>query len=272
MEIEGKLFVVTGAGNGMGRAIALQLLERGARVAAVSRGAESLAGTAALARPGAPLTTHVADVSDRAAIEALPAAVEAAHGRSVDGVINVAGIIHRFAKVADLGIEELERVVDVDFWGTVHVAKAFLPHLLRRPEAALVLFGSMGALIPFPGQGAYCASKGGVHLLTETLRAELDGSSVTVSLVMPGAVETNILGGSGVAGPRGLTMADAAKFGIRPTRAKVAARRVIRGIERGRFRILIGPDARIFDWLARLIPRRAITLIATFVAPILGVR
>jgi len=230
MEIGGRLFVVTGAGNGIGREVAFLLLARGARVAAVSRGAAGLERTAELAGPGAALSTHVVDVADRAAVAALPAAVEAAHGIPADGIINVAGIIHRFAKISDLSMEEIEHVVDVDLWGTVNMTKAFLAGLMARPSASIVNFGSMGALIPFPGQGAYGASKGGVHLFTETLLAELRDTSIQVSLVMPGAVATNILGGSGVDAPRGLTFEAAAKFGYRPMKATTAARRVVRGI------------------------------------------
>jgi len=279
MDIAGKLFVVTGGGNGMGRETALLLLKRGARVAAVDLSEEGLAGTVELAGPGAAVTTHALNIADRAAVEALPAAVEGAHGAPADGLINVAGIIHRFAKMQDLSLEEIERVVNVNFWGTVYATKAFLPVLLTRPTASITNFASMGALIPFPGQGAYGASKGAVKLFTETLLAELRDTRVQVSIVYPGAVLTNIAGNSGVSAP-GTEAADpkaqaakqeAAKSSAQGTTPERAAEIIVDGIQKGVFRIFIGKDARTFDRLSRLSPTKSIVAIARKVGPMLGI-
>lgn len=105
---------------------------------------------------------------------------------AVDGLVNVAGIIHRFVPIRDLSVEEIERVVAVNFWGTVYMCKAFLPLLEARPEATLINASSMGALIPFPGQSAYGASKAAVKLFTEGLIAELRGSTIRTAVVSPG--------------------------------------------------------------------------------------
>ena len=138
METTGKVFVITGGGNGIGREVVSGLLKRGAQVAAVDRSEESLAETARLAAAAyAGLSTHTVDITDCAVIERLPAEVHAVHGQ-VDGVLNVAGIVQRFARVHDLGHDEIEKVMAVNFWGVVNMVKAFVPVLLERPEASLV--------------------------------------------------------------------------------------------------------------------------------------
>lgn len=162
MQIADKVFVVTGGGNGIGREVVLELVRRGARVAAVDLSADGLAETARLAGAAeGRVTQHVMSVSDRAAVEALPEQVVAAHGQ-VDGVLNIAGIIQRFVHVEELSIEEIERVMAVNFWGTLYMDKTFIPLLKERPSAALVNVSSMGGLVPVPGQGAYGASKAAI--------------------------------------------------------------------------------------------------------------
>lgn len=268
MRIPGNVFVVTGAGNGMGREVTLQLLGRGARVAAVDLSEEGLAETVRLAGSAAPrLTTHVLSVSDRAAVEALPDAVVAAHGQ-VDGLLNVAGIIQRFVHVEELSIEEIERVMGVNFWGTLYTVKAFLPLLKERPEASLLNVSSMGGLVPVPGQGAYGASKAAVKLLTETLYAELQGTRVAVTEVFPGGIGTNIAGNSGV----DVSAMAAATEGKAPkvTAVDVAARQIVDAVANGTFRVLIGNDARMLDRMSRVAPRKAITTVADQMKKLLG--
>jgi NAD(P)-dependent dehydrogenase (short-subunit alcohol dehydrogenase family) len=260
MELRDRTFVVTGGGNGIGREVVLGLLRRGARVAAVDLSSTALTDTAGLAGADfSRLTLHALDITDRAAVEGLPGEIRAAHGQ-VDGVVNVAGIIHRFARLADLTLDEIDRVMRVNFWGTVHVVKAFLPALLERPSAALVDVASMGGLVPVPGQGAYGASKAAVKLFTETLYAELRGTTVAVTVLFPGAVSTNIVGNSGL---------DTSRLGDSPagkvpktTTPEAAGRQIVDAIATGRFRVLIGSDARGLDRIGRLFPKRAIDLVA----------
>ncbi|UNX55036.1 SDR family NAD(P)-dependent oxidoreductase [Georgenia sp. TF02-10] len=259
MKVAQKVFVVTGGGNGIGRALVLALLARGARVAAVDVGEQALADTALLVPTGADrLSTHVVDVTDRAAVEALPAAVLAAHGQ-VDGVVSVAGIIQKFVPVADLTYAEIEKIMAVNFWGVVHMSKTFLPHLTGRPEACLVNVSSMGALAPVPGQSAYGASKAAVKLFTEGLYAELRDTPVAVTAVFPGGVATDISANSGVT-VAGADGGDSS--GMVQTTAPDAAAQIVAGIEKGAFRVVIGKDARMTDRMARLAPRRAVNLIA----------
>jgi NAD(P)-dependent dehydrogenase (short-subunit alcohol dehydrogenase family) len=258
MKLNGKVFVVTGGGAGIGRATVLELLGRGASVAAIDLNEESLAETARLASAGERLSVHPLDITDRERVLALPEAVAATHGR-IDGLINVAGIIQPFVDVVDLDFATVERVMNVNFWGTVNTVKAFLPALLERPEAALVNVSSMGALIPVPGQSAYGASKAAVRLFTEGLYAELADTPVAVTEVFPGAVATDITTNSGVDRPR--TAADDEAL-AKTTSPQEAARRIADAIAKRRFRLLIGRDARIFDVLNRVLPRRGIQLVA----------
>lgn len=259
MQIRDKVFVVTGGGNGIGRDVVLELLVRGARVAAVDLRAESLDGTRALA-PGATdrLTTHTVDVSDRAAVEALAAEVVEAHGR-VDGVANVAGIIQKFVPFTELTLEEMNKVFDVNYWGVVYMCQAFLPTLSARPEASLLNVSSMGGYAPVPGQSVYGASKAAVKLLTEGLYAELRTTNIAVTLVFPGAVRTGIAENSSAAIPgRDADSEAAAKI----TSSADAARQIVDAIEKGTFRLCIGRDAKMLDLLSRLMPRRTIDLVA----------
>lgn len=267
MQIADKVFVVTGGGNGMGREVVLQLIQRGARVAAVDLSEAGLAETVALA--GATegrLTTHAVNVADRDAVLALPDTVIKAHGQ-VDGLFNVAGIIQPFVKLEELGFDVIERVMNVNFWGVVNMSKAFLPHLLARPESGLLNVSSMGGFLPVPGQAAYGASKAAVKLFTEALFAETQGTPLAVTVVFPGGVATNITTNSGVDMPR-----MAASTGKQPkaTSAADAGRQIVEAMEKGAFRATIGGDARLMDRLARLAPRRATLLIASQMKSLLG--
>ena len=263
MRIAEKVFVVTGGGNGIGREVVLELVRRGARVAAVDRRRESLEETVRLARPGR-VVPYDLDITDREVVMALPGRVMADCGQ-VDGLVNVAGIIQRFVPINDLSLDEVERVMDVNFWGTLYMDKAFLPHLLEHPEASIVNVSSMGALVPVPGQGAYGASKAAVKLLTECLFAELQGTGVAVTEVFPGAVGTHITENSGVEAP-------AMPAGTTPkvTSAPEAGRQIVQAMERGDFRVLIGGDARMLDRLSRVSPTRAITTVAARMRALLG--
>ena len=257
MKISGKTFVVTGAGNGIGREVTLQLLAAGASVAGVDLNEAGLQKTAELADAGSRFTAHVVNITDRDAVEALPAQVEASQGPA-DAVINVAGVIQKFVKIADLPYSEIEKVMNVNFWGTMNMVKAFLPVLTSRPEAALVNVASMGAYAPVPGQAVYGASKAAVKVLTEALYAELLDTSVAVTVIFPGAIGTDIAANSGVALSDGSQDAPAYKT----TPPSAAAAVIVDAVMKGRYRATIGGDAAAMDKLSRLSPKRATTLIA----------
>ncbi len=248
--------MITGAGNGIGQQLALQLLVRGARVAAVDLRPEGLEKTAELAslRIGtgsSRLSLHVVDITDRAGTEALAEEVIATHG-TVDGLINNAGIIQPFLTVVDLDYETIDRVWDVNFMGTLYMVKSFLPTLLTRDEAHIVNLSSMGGFFPFPGQTIYGASKAAVKLLSEGLYAELLDTSVHVSVVMPGAVSTSIADNSGVE-----VAGDPASSKIPQTSPEKAARIILDGVEKDRLHILVGKDAHVMSAAIKVAPKQA---------------
>jgi NAD(P)-dependent dehydrogenase (short-subunit alcohol dehydrogenase family) len=260
MKVANKVIVVTGGGSGIGRELVRQLLERGASVAAVDISPAALHKTAASAGShGARLAALGADVADRASVEALPNRVLARFG-SVDGVIHCAGVIHPFARVHELEWPAIERVLAVNLGGTLHVMRAFLPHLLARPEAHVVTVSSMGGFVPVPLQSIYCASKAAVKLLTEALHSELAHTRVKVSVVLPGHIETDITTNSGIELP--VLAADSKLKAHKGGPADKAAAQILQGMERDAYRILVGSDAKFMDAFHRFSPRRAAAAIA----------
>lgn len=259
MIISSKVFVVTGGGNGIGRDVVLALLRKGARVAAVDVSETGLAETVSFAGAfGDHVSTHVVNIADRAAVEALPGAVVAAHG-AVDGLVNVAGIIHRFARVNDLTFDEIEKVMNVNFYGVLNMTKAFLPHLLKRPEGHIATVSSMGAFVPVPGQTAYGASKAAVKLLMEGLNSELLDTNVRVTVAFPGAVGTNIAVNSGAMSVEQSKQPNTMKIKLTPS--PLAADLIVRAIEKQSYHAFIGSDSKAMDKLSRIMPKRAAKII-----------
>lgn len=259
MNVSQKLIVVTGAGGGIGGEIVLQLLGRGARVAAVDLRPEALESIKSRAGESAQnLSLHPLNITDREAVASLPAAAAAAHGQEVDGLINCAGIVQPFVKITDLEYDAIDRVMQVNFYGTLYITKAFLPGLLTRSEAHIVNVSSMGGFLPVPGQSIYGASKAAVKLLTEGLYAELLDTSVRVSVVFPGATKTDITANSNVAAPT-TASADESKYKMLP--ADKAAEIIIDGMEANRVQIFTGSDSKMMNRLYRLAPIYATKLI-----------
>lgn len=253
--------VVTGAASGIGRALVDALLERGARVAAVDLRPEALEALPKDAR----ISTHVADIGDRPRVAELPAEVLAAHG-CVDILINNAGIIQPFVPLADLDEEVIDRVMRVNFRGPVDMIRSFLPHLRTRSAAHICNVSSMGGFMPVPGQTIYGASKAAVKLMSEGLYAELLDTTVGVSVVMPGGVETPITENSHVARP----VADADQAGYTLTTPERAARVICKGIESDDLHILIGKDAKLLYAASKLAPKAAIRMIQRKMKSMIG--
>ncbi len=254
MKVYGKVIVVTGAANGMGKELVLQLLSKGARVAAVDIKEADLLSLAKVCNQSQQLSLHVCNITDHEAVKNLPELVLAKHGQ-VDGLINNAGIIQPFVRITDLSFEAIERVMQVNFYGLLYMTKAFLPLLLNRPEAHIVNTSSMGGFLPVPGQSVYGASKAAVKLFTEGLRSELLQSHVRVTIVFPGAIGTNIAQNSGVGNTLAINEADQGKFKM--LAADKAAAIIINGMERNAYRVLVGSDAKLMDFLYRLHPKFA---------------
>ena len=259
MKLAGKVVVVTGAASGIGRELAFHLVAKGARVAALDMNQKALGETCdALGSNRQQLQPFVVNVADRSAVQQVAADVVAQMG-PVDCVINNAGVIQPFVRVAALSYEALDRVIQVNLYGVLHVTKAFLPTLLQRPEAHLVNVSSMGGFVPVPGQTVYGAAKAAVKLFTEGLASELLHTKVKVSVVCPGAVATNIMQNSGLS-LDGLAGDESPKYNpLSPARA---AELICRGIEADRRYIFVGRDALFMQAIYRLSPSRASKLIA----------
>lgn len=267
MKMQEKIIAVTGAGSGIGSELALLLLQKGAKVAAIdlrTEGLEALKQKAGQQADG--LSLHTADISDKDAIARLAEEI-IKHHSAIDGLINCAGIIQPFVKINDLDHKDIERVMNVNFYGTVFMTKAFLPHLLERPEAHIVNFSSMGGFLPVPGQGVYGASKAAVKLFTEALYAELLDTPVKVSVVFPGATATNISQNSGVQAPGASSNnADIQKMALPP---KEVAQQIVWGIEKNKVQIFTGKDSKMMNRLYRLNPVYATKLIASKMSSLL---
>lgn len=260
MRVEDKVYVVTGAGNGMGRELALLLLKKGAKVAGVDIRTESLNETKKLAGASADhMSVHAVNITDAEAVRSLPEQIIAIHG-AIHGLINNAGIIQPFVRINDLDMEHIQKVMQVNFFGALYMTKAFLPHLLQREEAHIVNTSSMGGFLPVPGQGIYGASKAAIKLMTEALYAELRETHVHVSVVFPGAVGTHITENSGVDMPNvGKDMQKAQAKTLSPEKAAAI---IVHGMEKNTVRIFVGKDSRFMDRLYRLAPGFATRFIA----------
>lgn len=268
MVLQDKVVVVTGAGGGIGGALVRGLLARGAKVAAVDLREESLKELQkSVDKDADKLSVHALNITDKQAVAALPQQVIEAQG-AVDGIINCAGIIQPFVKVNELEYDAIEKVMQVNFYGTLYMTKTFLPHLLERSEAYITNVSSMGGFLPVPGQSVYGASKAAVKLLTEGLYAELLNTPVHVTVVFPGATATDITKNSDVKAP--VMSNDAAKQDMPMLSPAEAAQIILDGMEKNKPQIFTGKDSRMMNKLYRLNPVRATKLIAKRMQSLLG--
>ncbi|WP_227981239.1 SDR family NAD(P)-dependent oxidoreductase [Nocardia spumae] len=252
MQVAGKVFVVTGAGNGIGRCVATELVRRGAVVAGADLDEQALAATAELVGDRTRFSAHRLDIGDREAVRAFPETVLAAHGQ-IDGLFNIAGIAQQFQTVAEVDDDRIDTLMRVNFFGAVWMCRAFLPHLLRRPEAVVMNTSSMSALVPVPGSTLYGASKAALALFGYGLSQDLRGrSNVTVTTVVPGTVWTDLVRAS--AAQLGAPEAVARVFAAAPVRV---ARRMVDATLKGRGRVVIGKDAHVYNVVRRVSFRAA---------------
>ncbi len=259
MKVKGKVILVTGGGNGLGRALVLHLLDKGAKVIAADINPAALAETVEMAGDRRDsLTALQADITSKDAVEELFEHSVAAWGH-VDGIINNAGIIQPFRKINDIGFDAIERVFDVNFLGTLYMIKTFLPHLLMRPEAHIVNVSSMGGFMPVAGQSVYGASKAAVKILSEGLASELSETRVGVTTVFPGALYTDIKANSGLGREAGAgTEGHAANSAMPPSKAAAI---IIDGIEENKLRIFVGRDSKSMNVAYKFMPGVATKMI-----------
>lgn len=254
--LAGQTAVITGAGSGIGRALAIRLSAHGCPVAIVDVGAETLEETAAML--AGPTLTRQLDVRDRQGQFAFAADVAAWTQTPIGAVFNNAGV-GVSATVADASPEDDEWLLSVNVDGVINGVRAFLPLLLEQRSGSIVNTSSVFGLAGIPYQSAYCASKFAVRGFTESLRHELVGTGVRAVTVHPGGVKTNIARNARIhADPRGLDRTQeqiAAEFeAVTRTTPERAAEIIHRGVDAGKARILVGPDAYVFDVLTRIAP------------------
>lgn len=247
MSFDGKVAVITGAGSGIGRTLAIELSQRGANVALSDHDGAAVADTARHCElAGVRVRVETVDVTDWAAMQRSATAVNEQFG-GVDAVFAVAGIIHR-GSLLDSDISDFERVMAVNWQGMVHTVKAFLPYVVTSASGHIVTFSSAFGLIATPKYGAYNSSKFAVRGFTESLRQEmaLTGNPVSVTCVYPGGIRTPIVR-NGLFAPSENPDAAAKNFEKRVARTEPeqAAVIILRGVERRRSRVLVGSDARL---------------------------
>ncbi|MBO6635791.1 SDR family NAD(P)-dependent oxidoreductase [Parvibaculum sp.] len=255
-EIKGKLAIVTGAASGIGRGTALELARRGARLAISDLDRAGLAETAKrIEAIGAPVTTYLLDVADRDAVYAFAQEIETTHG-GADIVVNNAGVA-QIARVDELTYEDFEWVMNIDFWGMVYGTKAFLPQMQAKGAGHIVNVSSVFGIISVPTQAAYNSAKFAIRGFTEALRHEMKGTQIKVSCVHPGGIKTNIVRNARFLQSTQATAREDAASGfdkLAMTTPEKAGRVIVNGIAKNKPRILIGIDAKIIDWMQRLMP------------------
>lgn len=270
MKVQGKVVVVTGAGNGMGREVVLELLRRGAKVAGLDLKPDWLTETKNLAGDNAKnFFPFEVNIADRDRVLALTAEVKSQVGEP-DALVNVAGIIQPFVKINDLDFASIDRVMDVNFFGPLNLIKAFLPGLIARPEAHILNVSSMGSYAPVPGQTMYGATKAALNMLTEGLRSELKETNVSLTLIWPGAIGTNISANSGVKFGSGELTEAQKKAASRVTSPVLAGKMMVDAIESKAPRMYIGSDAATMGTLSRISPDFAANLIYKNMKSLLG--
>jgi NAD(P)-dependent dehydrogenase (short-subunit alcohol dehydrogenase family) len=255
LRYSGSTAVITGAGSGIGRALAIELASRGASLALSDIDAAGLAATIEqCAGAGVKARGYELDVADREAVMAHASEVASDFG-AVHLVVNNAGVALT-CSVEAMSWEDIDWLIGINFWGVVHGTKAFLPHLIRSGDGHLVNISSVFGLIGVPYQSAYNAAKFAGRGFTEALRQEMiiEGHPVTVSCVHPGGIRTAI-----AAHGRYPTASESereemvARFAwMARTTPERAALTILRGVDRGRARILVGPDAYAIDLVARV--------------------
>lgn len=245
-QIKDKVVVITGAGSGIGRALAQDFAKRGAKLALNDFKEDTLLETIASLAPSTPVFYAVFDVSDEKKMQAFAKDVDQKYNQ-VDIVINNAGVAQEGLMSSDISTEDYEWLLGINMWGTIYGCKAFLPYLRQQKESSLVNVSSVFGLVGIPGVSSYSVSKFAVRGFSESvlLEEQIQKTGVAVSCVHPGGIKTNIAKSAKGAGDGKLAEFEKAL----KTPPKAAAKVIIKGIQKKKSRILIGPDAYFIYYL-----------------------
>jgi NAD(P)-dependent dehydrogenase (short-subunit alcohol dehydrogenase family) len=258
MTLAGRTAVITGAGSGMGRGLARLLSRRGCPVAISDIDEAGLADTERMLNGGQVLARKL-DVADRDAQLKLADEVREWSPAPLGAVFNNAGVTLS-QTVEGVTDEDFRWIVDINFWGVVHGTKAYLPWLLEQNSGAVVNTSSIFGLIAWPTQSTYNATKFAVRGFTESLRHELRGTGVRAVSVHPGGVNTSIVRNARFRvddlGRDSHEQMQSDFEQVARLSSDDAAGIIVRGVERGRSRILVGQDAYAVDLLQRFVPER----------------
>jgi short-subunit dehydrogenase len=258
IKLEGGVAVVTGAGSGIGRALAHQLAREKMSLALADVDSVGLTETVEqLGGASASLSCHLVDVADRTRMERFAAEVVERHGR-VTLLMNIAGVAMH-GTFEQLTLDEFDWLMRINFYGVLYGVTNFLPILRKQPRAHIVNMSSIYGIIAPAGQTAYCASKFAVRGFTEALMHELEGTSVSISCVHPGGIRTPIAKRARVSAKsdpkaRNVTLAMFDVVAVTPP--EKAAERILNGVKANEPRILVGSDAVHLDRMQRLMPVR----------------
>jgi short-subunit dehydrogenase len=251
-DFKNKIVVITGAGSGMGRSLAVQLAKEGATVVLSDRNETGLNETKRLIESDKGICkTYIVDVGVKDQIYAFAKQV-LDEFKYVDVLINNAGMAIGEATLNEIPLDDFERLINVNLWGVIHHTKAFLDVLISRPEAAIVNTSSVFGLMGIPSQIPYCISKFAVRGFTESLRLELIETNVAVTCVHPGGIDTDIAKNGIHYKDKEQAVEHFKKMVI--TSADKAASIIIKAIRRKSKRIMVGPDAKLVRFFTQLSP------------------
>jgi NAD(P)-dependent dehydrogenase (short-subunit alcohol dehydrogenase family) len=256
--------VITGAGSGMGRCLAQQLATMGSSLALADLSENGLSETiASLGTTKGNVTRHLVNVADETRVKAFAAEVAAQHGRATI-LFNNAGVA-LLGNFEEYSLADFRWLMEINFWGVIYGVTYFLPLLKKEKRAHIVNTSSLLGFFGAVGQSAYCASKFAVRGFTESLHHELLGSNVGVTCVHPGFIRTAIAkhAKTGERAADTIKKESMARFArVARTDPDVAAAKILRGVEKGSARVLIGPDAYFVDIWQRLKPSSYWSLLA----------
>ena len=262
--LDGGVAVITGAGSGIGRCLAQQLSAMGSSLALADVNESGLNETLGSLGPArGKVTRHLVDVAQQARVQAFAEEVAAQHGRATL-LFNNAGVA-LLGQFAEYSLADFRWLMDINFWGVVYGVAYFLPLLKKEKRAHIVNTSSLLGFFGAAGQSAYCASKFAVRGFTESLRHELLGSNVGVTCVHPGFIRTAIAmhAKPGERSSESIKKESMARFQrLARTNPDVAAAKILRSVEKGVARVLIGPDAYFVDIWQRLKPSNYWNLLA----------